>query len=59
MLLEYGYMRNNLLRLGGYPTHQDVADMSNRYCFDFVLRVKGNDALTETSPFKEKWDIEK
>ena len=37
MLLEYGYMRNNLLRLGGYPTHQDVADMSNRYCFDFVL----------------------
>ena len=25
MLLGYGYMRNSLVRLGGYPTHRDVA----------------------------------
>ena len=26
MLLGYGYMRNNLVHLGGYPTHRDIAD---------------------------------
>ena len=36
MLLGYGYMRNNLVRLGGYPTHRDVADMSYFFYFYFV-----------------------
>ena len=31
MLLGYGYMRNNLVHLGGFPNHQDVADMSNLF----------------------------
>ena len=31
MLLGYGYMRNNLTCLGGYPTHRDIADMSNLF----------------------------
>ena len=25
MLLGYGYMKNNLGHLGGYPTHRDAA----------------------------------
>ena len=37
MLLGYGYMRNNLVRLGGYPTHGDVADMSYFFYFYFVF----------------------
>ena len=37
MLLGYGYMRNNLVHLGGYLTHQDVADMSNLFYFYSVL----------------------
>ena len=37
MLLEYGYMRNNLVHLGGHPTDQDVADMSDLFCFYFVF----------------------
>ena len=37
MLLGYGYMRNNLVRLGGYPTHRDVADMSYFFYFHFVF----------------------
>ena len=32
LLCEYGYMRSNLAHLGGYPTHRDVADMSNLFC---------------------------
>ena len=35
MLLGYGYMRNNLVRLGGYPTHRGVADMSCFFYFVF------------------------
>ena len=38
MLLGYGYMRNNLVRLGGYPTHRDVADMSYSFYFYFVFK---------------------
>ena len=37
MLLGYGYMRNNLVRLGGYPTHRDVADMSYFFYFYFAF----------------------
>ena len=35
LLFESGYMRNNLARLRGYPTHRDVADMSNLFYFHF------------------------
>ena len=35
LLFEYGYMRSNLARLGGYTTLRDVADMSNLFCFHF------------------------
>ena len=31
------YMRNNLVWLGGYPTHLDVADVSNFFYFHFVF----------------------
>ena len=31
------YMRNNLACLGGYPTHLDVADISNLFYFHFVF----------------------
>ena len=31
MLLGYGSMRNNLVHLGGFPNHRDVADMSNLF----------------------------
>ena len=37
LLPEYGYMRNILARLGGYPTHGDAADMSNLFYFYFVF----------------------
>ena len=30
MFLRYGYMKNNLVRLGGYPTHRDAADGSRK-----------------------------
>ena len=33
----YGYLRNKLARFGGYPTHGDVADMSNLFYFHFVF----------------------
>ena len=35
LLFKYGYMRSNLARLGEYPTHWDVADMSNLFYFYF------------------------
>ena len=35
LLFKYGYMRSNLARLGAYPTHRDVADMSNLFYFYF------------------------
>ena len=35
LLFEYGYMRSNLGRSGGYLTHRDVADMSNLFYFHF------------------------
>ena len=31
MPLGYGYMKNNLVHLGGYPTHGDAVDMSNLF----------------------------
>ena len=37
MLLGYGYMRNNFVRLGRYPTHRNDADMSNLFYFYFVF----------------------
>ena len=37
MLLGYGYMRNNLVYLGKYPTHRDVSDMSNLFYFYSVF----------------------
>ena len=36
MFSGYGYMRNNLIHLGGYLTHRDVVDLSN--LFIFILR---------------------
>ena len=60
MLLGYGYMRNNLVRLGEYPTHRDVADMSNLfYLFILCLYDQGDDSLTEISPFQAKLDEQK
>ena len=42
MLLGYGYMRNNLVHLGGYSTQRDVADMSNFFHFCSVfIRSRG------------------
>ena len=38
MLLGYGYMRNNLVRFGGYATHRDVAGMSYFFYFYFVFK---------------------
>ena len=35
LLFEYDYIRSNLDRLGGYPAHGDVADMSNLFYFHF------------------------
>ena len=37
MLLGYGYMRNNLVHLGGYPIHRDVTDMPNLFYFYSVF----------------------
>ena len=37
MLLGYGYMRKNLVRLGEYPTHRDAVDLSNPFYFYFVF----------------------
>ena len=37
LLLVYGYIGNNLARIGGYPTHRYVADMSNLFYFHFVF----------------------
>ena len=60
MLLCYGYMRNNLVHLGAYPTQQDVADMPNLFLFLFcVYMIKGDDVLTEISAFEAKWDEKK
>ena len=41
MLLGYGYIRNNLVHLGGYPTHGDVADMSISFIFILCLYDQG------------------
>ena len=37
MLLGYGYVGNNLVHSGGYPTQRDVADMSNLFYFYSVF----------------------
>ena len=55
LLVEYGYIRNNLAHLGGYPNHQDDANMLNLFSL-CVYMTKGDDALAEISPFKVKWD---
>ena len=52
-------MRNNLARLRGYPTHGDVADMSNLFYFCFVFYDQWDDAVTEISPFEAKWNEQK
>ena len=39
LLFRVCYMRNNLACLGGYPTHLDIFDMSNLFCFHFVLTL--------------------
>ena len=49
-------MRNNLVRLGRYPTHRDVGDMSNLLFLFCVYMIRGDDALTEISTFEAKWD---
>ena len=54
MLLGYGYMRNNLVNLGGYLAHQDVVDMWNLFYFYSVFIFC--DALSEISPSEAKWD---
>ena len=59
MPLGYGYMKNNLVHLGGYPTHGDAVDMSNLFYIYCVYMIKGDDALTEISPFEAKWDEQK
>ena len=41
LLFEYGYMRSNLARSEGYPTHGDVADMSNLFYFHFEFIDRG------------------
>ena len=58
-LLCCGYMRNNLVHLGGYSTHRDAADMSNLLFLLFVYMIKEDHAHTEISPFEEKWDEQK
>ena len=53
MLLCYGYMRNNLVHLGAYPTQQDVADMPNLFLFLFcVYMIKGDDCLLKSRLLK-------
>ena len=37
LLLLGCYMRNNLARLRRYPTHLDLADVSNLFYFHFVF----------------------
>ena len=59
LLLGDDYMRNNLARLRGYPTHGDVADMSDLFYFCFVFYDQWDDAFTEISPFEAKWDEQK
>ena len=55
MLLGHGFMRNKLVRFGGYPTHEDIADMSDLFYFYFVfILIKGDDALTEISRLEAK-----
>ena len=55
MLLGYGYIRKNLVCLGGHPTHRDVADMSYFFYFYFMfIYDQADDALTEISPFEAK-----
>ena len=59
MLLGYGYMRNNLVHLGGYHTHRDVTDSQISFILFCVWMIKGNDALTEISLYEAKWDEQK
>ena len=54
MLLGYGYMRNNLVRLGGYPTHRDVA--GKYLLFLLCLYDQRDGALTDIPLFEAKWD---
>ena len=41
MLLGYGYIRNNLVHLGGYLTHRDVTDKSDLIYFYSVFICQG------------------
>ena len=54
LLLEYGYMKNNLVRLDGYHTHRDVADMSNLFYFHFVfISLRGTTRLLRSRLSKQ------
>ena len=56
MLLGYGYMRNNLVHLGGYPTHRDVAGMSNLFYFYSVFMCSwGMSPLPRSRLWKQNW----
>ena len=59
MLLGYGYMRNKLVRWGGYLTHRYEADVISLYFYFVFIYDQGGDALTEISPFETKWDEQK
>ena len=53
MLLGYVYVRNNLVRLRGYPTQRDIADISNLLCFHSVfMRSKKMTRLPKSHPLK-------
>ena len=41
MLLGYGYVKNNLVYLGWYYTHRDVADMSDLFYFYSMFICQG------------------
>ena len=45
-------MRKNLARLGGYPTHGDVADMSNLFIFVLCFMIKGMTRLQRSRLLK-------
>ena len=54
MLLGYGYMRNNLVYSGGYPTHWDVTDMSDLFYFYSVFICQGGRWAYQY--LEAKWD---
>ena len=55
MLLGYVYMSNNFVRLRGYPTHGDAANVKSLLFLFCVYMIKGENALTEIFPFEVTW----